>query len=154
MSSFVTKLLFFYAQRPESDAFQLLLGAAEASERPASAAPEASDPCAPLLLVVRQGFPPPELLRCRQALEAVGLRPRWLVSNGSQVEALSDVGADVLWRRFELRNLRALRCKGWAAHMEGFPCEPREVEATVNNKGTLENKAGLRPMRRGFLHAT
>lgn len=130
------------------DAFQLLLGrdaephALDHAQRMTRGAPQ--EPCAPLWVFVRQAFPLHELLRCQQSLEAVGVRPRWVLVNSSHVAALA--AADVLWRRFEVRNLR-LGCAAWAAHMERWPCEPQAVLKRLTREVELTATAGMVPLR-------
>ncbi|CAE7345054.1 unnamed protein product [Symbiodinium sp. CCMP2592] len=168
------KLLLFYGERPESDAFQLLIGQAPTSDRqhrPVQADPPTLCPeNAPrLFLFVRQAVRPEQAAKCYRELQALSSSSlRWVVTNQSHVAALSDEVAlrgqspkvELIWRRFEVRNLDSFVadiCPGvpaWVADVEALDCHTlagsisRLVTAPVEQDLLPSSwPQGLRPAR-------
>lgn len=137
------KLLLFYGERPESDAFQLLIGQAPTSDRqhrPVQADPPTLCPenAARLFLFVRQAVRPEQAAKCYRELQALASSSlRWVVTNQSHVAALSDEATlrgqspkvELIWRRFEVRNLDSFvanicpRVPAWVADVEALDCQ-------------------------------
>ncbi|CAJ1380766.1 unnamed protein product [Effrenium voratum] len=128
------QLLFFYAERPDSDAFQLLQGHSGAvldyssiEEEPEKLCPDAPR----LFIFVRQAVPTDKLLQCYKDLQAVPAGVRWVLTNSSHVSAMSgEVKAkeQLIWRRFEARSLhgvaRALcAAPAWVVELEAMDCK-------------------------------
>ncbi|CAE7218754.1 unnamed protein product [Symbiodinium natans] len=169
------KLLLFYGERPDSDAFRLLIGQAAPSE--SQHAPIQADPpnlcpdnTARLFLFVRQAVQASTVSKCYKELQAIqSPLLRWVVTNQSHVTALSDEAAlrgqspkvELIWRRFEVRNLDSFVadvCPGlpaWVADVEAMDCQAGTAD-TISRLTTAPVEedllssswpSGLRPAR-------
>ncbi|CAL1165710.1 unnamed protein product [Cladocopium goreaui] len=164
------QLVFFYAERPTSDAFQLLLGPAPGGGELLEASEETEMqklcPEAPRFIIfVRQAFPTEKLMKCHKDLKAVQTNKIFVLTNGSHAATMAqeaDASTTILWRRFEVRNVDSfasalcgettLRPLGWAAEIEELQCDEskrisRLLTAPEEEDLSSQSWKGMRPIR-------